>query len=312
MEQWMEMSFWERSVDRAIDWLIVSGPSIVIIFVLALILLRLSDVAVKQLGKITLERMENRCDVDCNEVEKRLATLQRIFLKTLRIVVAIIVGMLLMRKFGVDIAPLIAGAGIVGLAVGFGAQELVRDVISGIFMLVEDQVRVGDVAVVNGTGGLVEHIGMRTIILRDPSGTVHIFQNGKVNSLSNMTKTWSAMVFDIGVAYKEDTDKVTEIMAEVGQGLAADPDFAQNIIEPLEIFGLHEFGDSAVIIRARLKTRPGQQWALGREYRRRLKKAFDKKGVEIPFPHRTLYWGEESRPVDIALMQAQAKRGEEA
>jgi small conductance mechanosensitive channel len=300
----MEMGFWERAVDRAIDWVIVSGPSVVIIFVLALVLLRLSDFAVKQLGKMTLERMENRCDVDCSEVEKRLATLQRIFNKALRIFVATLVGMLLLRQFGVDIAPLIAGAGIVGLAIGFGAQELVRDVISGVFMLVEDQVRVGDVAVVNGTGGLVEHIGLRTIILRDPSGTVHVFQNGKVNSLSNMTKTWSAMIFDIGVAYKEDTDKVTEIMAQVGHELAGDPDFAGNIIAPLEIFGLNEFGDSAVVIRARLKTRPGQQWALGREYRRRLKKAFDQKGVEIPFPHRTLYWGEESKAVDIA-MQAQ-------
>jgi len=130
---------------------------------------------------------------------------------------------------------------------------------------------------------------------------VHIFQNGKINTLSNMTKEWSAMVFDVGVAYKEDTDQVTRVMKEVGEELQNDPEFSNMIIEPLEIFGVDQFGDSAVVIKARLKTVPGQQWTAGREYRRRLKKAFDSKCIEIPFPHTTIYWGEEINPLRLEL-----------
>jgi small conductance mechanosensitive channel len=207
--------------------------------------------------------------------------------------------MLFLRKIGIDIAPIIAGAGIVGLAFGFGAQELVRDFISGFFMLLENQICEGDVAIVNGTGGLVEHVGLRTIILRDLSGVVHVFQNGKINMLSNMTKKWSGMVLDIGVAYKEDTDKVVEVIKQVAEVLRADPNFENKILEPIEIFGVDQFADSAVIIKARFKTKPIEQWAVGREYRRRLKKAFDEQGIEIPFPHRTVYWGEEIKPLQL-------------
>jgi small conductance mechanosensitive channel len=209
--------------------------------------------------------------------------------------------MILLKKFGVDIGPILAGAGIIGLAVGFGAQELVRDFISGFFILLENQIRVGDVAIINGTGGLVEKIELRTTTLRDFSGTTHIFQNGKINTISNMTKEWSAVVFDIGVAYKEDTDQVTEIMKQVGNELANDPDFKDLIINPLEIFGVDKFADSAVIIKARLKTKPLQQWGVGREYRRRLKKAFDKNDIEIPFPHTTVYWGEKINPLKLDI-----------
>jgi small conductance mechanosensitive channel len=211
------------------------------------------------------------------------------------------VTLLLLRKVGVDVAPLIAGLGIAGLAVGFGAQELVRDVISGFFILLENQIRNGDVAVVNGTGGLVESMNIRTITLRDLSGVVHVFQNGKINSLSNMTKGWSAMVFDVGVAYKEDTDQVAKIMREVGEELRADSAFADKIIEPMEILGVDAFADSAVVVKGRIKTKPIQQWAVGREYRARLKKAFDAQGIEIPFPHRTLYWGVASDPLEVLM-----------
>jgi moderate conductance mechanosensitive channel len=206
-----------------------------------------------------------------------------------------------MSKFGVDVGPLLASAGIIGLAVGFGAQELVRDYISGFFMLLEDQIRTGDVAIINGTGGLVERIELRTITLRDLSGVTHVFQNGKISTLANMTKDWSAMVFDIGVAYKENVDEVMKIMSMVGEELLEDEKFRVNILEPLEISGLNEFGNSALVIRARLKTRPGEQWTVGREFRRRLKIAFDKHGVEIPFPHTTIYWGDEINPLKLQM-----------
>ncbi len=206
----------------------------------------------------------------------------------------LVVVMLVLRRLGIDVAPIIAGAGIVGLAVGFGAQELVRDFIAGFFILMENQIRVGDVAIINGTGGVIEQVGIRTVVLRDVSGVVHVFQNGKIDTLSNMTKEWSAIVFDIGVAYKEDTDAVVAVMQDVAAGMRADETWGPDIIEDLEVFGVDQFSDSAVVIKARLKTKPIRQWAVGREYRRRLKYAFDAAGIEIPFPHRTLYWGAEN------------------
>lgn len=207
---------------------------------------------------------------------------------------------------GLDIRPILAGAGLVGLAVGFGAQNLVRDLISGFFIVLEDQVRIGDVAVINGTGGQVEAITFRTITLRDFSGVVHVFPNGAINTLSNMTKGWSAFVLDMGVAYKEDTDRVAEVMRGVGEELRADPVFGPKIIEPVEIVGVDNFADSAVVIRVRIKTRPVEQWNVGREYRRRLKKAFDAEGIEIPFPHRSLYMGEASTPFRVQMVTGPA------
>ena len=205
--------------------------------------------------------------------------------------------MIFLKKFNIDIAPIIAGAGIIGLAVGFGAQELVRDFISGFFILLENQIRMGDVVILNGTGGVVEDIQLRTVTLRDLSGTVHVFQNGKINTIANMTKGWSAMVFDIGVAYKEDPTVVMRIMKEVSEEMRIDEDFKQKILEAMEIFGLDNFGDSALIIKGRIKTRPGDQWTIGREYRKRLKEEFDKNHIEIPFPTRTITWAEDITPL---------------
>jgi len=228
--------------------------------------------------------------------EKRVKTLTGM-LGTICLTLIWIIGVVMsLDQIGLDITPILAGAGIVGLAVGFGAQNLVRDIINGFFMILENQIRVGDVAVVNGTGGLVEAITFRTITLRDLSGTVHIFPNGTVTTLANMTKEWSAYVMEIGVAYKEDTDRVVEIMREVGEDLRQDPQVGKKMLEPIEIMGVDAFGESEVVIKARIKTLPIEQWSVGREYRRRLKKAFDQENIEIPFPHRTLYMGEASPP----------------
>jgi len=253
------------------------------------------------LHKLETFLLTMREDADKNRLstEKRVKTLIGLLLTiglTLVWVVAIVMGL---DQIGLDITPIIASAGIVGLAVGFGAQNLVRDVINGFFIILENQVRIGDVAVVNGTGGLVEAISFRTITLRDQSGTVHIFPHGIVTTLANMTKDWAAYVMDIGVAYKEDTDRVTEIMREVGIDLQRDELLGRKILEPIEILGVDAFGESEVVIKARIKTLPIEQWAVGREYRRRLKKAFDKNGIEIPFPHRTLYMGEASPPFSV-------------
>ncbi|MBP8116853.1 MAG: mechanosensitive ion channel family protein, partial [Nitrospira sp.] len=166
----------------------------------------------------------------------------------------------------------------------------------------EDQIRLGDVAVINGTGGLVETITFRTIALRDFSGVVHIFPNGSINTLSNMSKDWSAFVLDMGVAYKEDTDRVVGVMQAVGEELRHDQELGPLMIEPIEVVGIENFADSAVTIRARIKTKPLEQWKIGREYRRRIKKAFDAQGIEIPFPHQTLYMGDASHPFKLEMV----------
>lgn len=293
--------FWNTILSKLLDWLVNEGPSVIFVVILLFISLKLLNLIIRRLKKIFAHRAAKADKISLIETEKRMNTLLGIIKGIGRIVIWSVFIMILLKKFGVDIAPILAGAGILGLAVGFGAQELVRDFISGFFILLENQIRTGDVAIINGTGGLVEKIELRTITLRDFSGVVHVFQNGKINSVSNMTKEWSAMVFDIGVAYKEDVDKVMDIMKKTGEELMKDPDFREKIIEPIEIFGLDQFGDSAIVIKARLKTTPIEQWTVGREYRRRLKKAFDNNNIEIPFPHTTVYWGEEIKPMEVNL-----------
>lgn len=237
---------------------------------------------------------------------KRAATLTGILRTIALTAIWAIVIIESLQLVGLNIAPILAGAGILGLAVGFGAQNLVRDLISGFVIILEDQVRLGDVAVINGTGGLVETITFRTISLRDFSGVVHIFPNGAITSLSNMTKDWSAFVLDMGVAYHEDTDRVVEVMKTVGEELRRDAQFGPMMIEPIEVVGVENFADSAVTLRARIKTKPLEQWNIGREYRRRLKKAFDAQGIEIPFPHRTFSMGEAPGPIRVELVAGSA------
>jgi small-conductance mechanosensitive channel len=303
MENFWTTDFWTKLISSATDWAINELPGIIIMVIALLIVLRVVRFFVSRLKKVLIKKAEKDETVDTVEAEKRINTLTGIVLGAVRIVLYTVFIIMLLSKFGIDVGPLLASAGILGLAIGFGAQELVRDYISGFFMLLENQVRAGDVAIINGTGGLVEKIELRTISLRDFSGTVHIFQNGKISSLSNMTKDWSAMVFDIGVAYKENVDQVIEIMKQVGDDLRNDENFGPNILEPIEVFGLDKFNDSALVIKARLKTKPIQQWTIGREYRRRLKIAFDAQNIEIPFPHTTVYWGKEIEPLKLSVTQ---------
>jgi small-conductance mechanosensitive channel len=266
---------------------------IILIFVVAYIAVRIVKVVLTRLSDLLIRAREHE-EESPGAVKKRVDTLTNV-LRTIAVgIIWSVAVVMALGQMGLAIGPILAGAGIVGVAVGFGAQNLVRDVIGGFFMILENQVRVGDVAVVNGTGGLVEAVTFRTIILRDLSANVHVIPNGSITTLSNLTKGWSAYVMDIGVAYKEDTDRVVEIMRKVDEELRADPEYGPFMLEPIEVMGVDNFADSAVIIKARLKTQPVRQWAVGREYRRRLKKAFDAAGIEIPFPHRTLYMGEAS------------------
>lgn len=190
-----------------------------------------------------------------------------------------IVILMALSQIGVNIGPILAGAGVVGLAVGFGAQHLVRDLVSGCFLLIENQIRVGDIAIINGTTGVVEAVTFRTVILRDHAGLTHVFPNGSINTLANASMGWSASIVDVTLPYRVDTDRVTAAMRRVGAEMKAEKDYAAMILEPIEVFGIESFSDTTVTLRARFKTLPAQQSAVGREFRRRLKYAIQADGL---------------------------------
>jgi moderate conductance mechanosensitive channel len=267
------------------------------------VLARVLRMLLVQLERV-LVRAGERTGALAAVTRSRVATLTSV-LRTLALVVLwSVVAVVCLSQLGLDVRPILAGAGIVGLAVGFGAQYLVRDVIAGFFLVLEDQVRVGDVAVVNGTGGLVETVTFRTIVLRDLAGTLHIFQNGAVTTLANMTRGWSGYVVDVEVPFREDPDRVIAIMRRVGDELRADPAHGPLILEPIEVFGVDGFKEASLVIKARLKTLPIQQWTVGREYRRRLVQAFAAEGIDNPA--RVLQVGDPGKPLPVLLMRADA------
>lgn len=199
--------------------------------------------------------------------------------------IIIVAALMLLGDLGVKIAPLLAGAGVVGIAIGFGAQTVVRDLLTGIFLLVEDILAIGDVVRIGDSGGLVEAMTLRTIRLRDFDGALHIIPYGQAQVVHNLTKIFSYYVFELQVSYGSDIDKALRIMRETGDELQADPAFRDRILEPIEVVGVESLAESGVVLKARIKTRPIEQWNVGREYNRRIKLAFDRQDIEIPFPH---------------------------
>jgi moderate conductance mechanosensitive channel len=195
------------------------------------------------------------------------------------------------ENHGLNVAPLIAGAGIAGLAFGFGGQYLIRDLINGLFILIEGQYRINDVVKIGQYGGLVEDINLRITTLRDLEGRVIIIPNGEVKEVVNFTREYAQALLDIGVAYKENVDRVMEVIKEIGNNLRQDEYFGKLILGDVEMLGVDDFADSQVTIKFRMKTLPIKQWEVMREFRRRIKNKFDELGIEIPFPHRTIYWG---------------------
>ena len=261
--------------------LTLAAIRILLIVAVAYALTRIARVALNRLESLLVRASEAK-EKEFGSAAKRVKTLINLLWTISAGLIWFIAALVSLGQIGIDLGPILAGAGIVGLAVGFGAQHLVRDLVSGFFLILENQIRVGDAAVINGTGGLVESISFRTVVLRDQAGVVHVFPNGSIRTLSNMSKDWSAYVIDVPVAYKEDTDRVIEIMRQVGNAMRAEPQFGAVMLEPMEIFGVDAFTQSGVTIKARIKTQPQQQDPVGREYRRRLKKAFDEAGIEIP------------------------------
>lgn len=241
-----------------------------------------------------IESYLNRKDGQGHDLEAsaRTKTLLTVARKALTITLTIVSTLMVLSELGVDIAPLLAGAGVLGLAIGFGAQKLVQDVITGVFILLEDQIAVGDVVSVGDKAGLVEAVSIRTLRLRDLSGTVHTIPFSAISIVSNLTKDFSFYVMEVGVAYRENADEVMQILRELGAELQQNEEYGPFILEPLEVLGVDSFADSAVVIKARIKTTPIKQWWVGREFNRRMKQRFDERGIEIPFPHRTIYFGE--------------------
>ena len=213
---------------------------------------------------------------------KRAQTLAGLLRNLVAVLVVSIALLMILRELGVDIVPMLTGAGIAGVALGFGAQWLVRDLIAGFFLILEDQVRVGDIAVINGQGGVVETIHLRTIVLRDVEGVVHVFPNGAITTLANRTRDFAYYLLDVSVDFQENTDTVATVLRESAATLQADPRFASAILEPLEVFGVDAFGDGLITIRSRLKTQPHRQFEIGRELRRRVHQALTKAGVDLP------------------------------
>jgi small-conductance mechanosensitive channel len=224
--------------------------------------------------------------LDALERAKRARTLGAVISKVTTVLISGVALLMVLKEFDLDIAPVLTGAGILGLAVGFGAQTLVRDIISGFFLILEDQVRVGDVAAINGTGGLVESINLRTIVLRDEEGTVHVFPNGAITTLANRSKDFSYAVVEVPISYREDVERVAGILRAIGASLQADPRFAPFVLGPTEIMGLDAFHDWSMTMKFRMKTVPLKQWDVARELRRRVRMEFDAQGVEVPFPGR--------------------------
>jgi len=275
---------WDATWTAVMTSLLTTGVHLVLIVTLAWLLLRTVTLGLKRFD----HQIQTTAGPGEVENAKRARTLTDMLQNVARLAIITVAGLTILQELNVNIMPILTGAGILGLAVGFGAQTLVKDVISGFFLILENQIRVGDVAQINGTGGLVEAIHLRTIVLRDQSGAVHVFPCGSVNTLANLSKDYAYAVLDIDVAYKHDTDQVTDVLRAVAETLRDSASHGWLTLEPLEVIGIERFGDASVTIRVRIKTLPLKQWDVAREYRRLIKKAFDAAGIEMPAAPRDL------------------------
>ncbi len=292
-------------LDPVMGWLSSVGLRILIVIVIAFIaiwlLKKLTFRLVKAFGR------EGKSDA----YYKRLNTMKSVTGNVVSLVVLAIALITILGELGIAIGPILTAAGVVGVAIGFGSQRLVQDVISGFFILLDDQIRVGDVVNVAGKGGLVERVTLRMTVLRDLAGSVHYVRNGHIDVVTNMTQEFSFALMDIGVAYRENVDTVIEVIKEVAATLRAeDSPLKDDILEDIEILGVDKFADSAVVIKARIKTKPIRQWAVMREFNRRLKLTFDEKNIEIPYPHVTLYMGADkdgsAAPMQVKMLDGAA------
>ncbi len=269
-------------------WLLIkTSLRILLIMVIAAILVKISSKLIIKLK----QHLKERADGDAEEL-KRIDTLGRVFRYIASILIVVIAIVEVLHQLGISIAPILAAAGVVGVAVGFGAQSLIKDYFNGFFLLLENQIRQGDVVEAGGKGGFVEEVTLRHIKMRDYDGNVHYVPNGIITTVTNMSRGFAHSVIDIGVAYRENVDEVMQIMREVGEDMRTDEEFQFKILDNLEMAGIDKLGDSAVTIRCRFKVKALEQWTVRREFFKRIKEQFDKRGIEIPYPHLTVYPGQ--------------------
>ncbi|MEX2120713.1 MAG: mechanosensitive ion channel domain-containing protein [Pirellulales bacterium] len=283
---------------KIVRWLLNKGPMVLVILSVMFVLGMLARIVASRIV-MGLVRRGGRGTKE--EREKRADTLRRAF-QSLTGVAILAAGVLaLLEQFGIDVTVLVGGAAVLGMAIAFGAQTLIRDYFHGFMILFENQYSVGNVVKIGDVTGLVEDITLRMTMLRDLEGTAHFIPHGQVTMVSNLTYGWSRAVFDIGVAYKEDLERVMEVLMALAREMRGDPDFGHWIVDEPEMLGVEAFGDSAIVVRFLVKTRPLRQWAIKRELLRRIKQRFDELGIEIPFPHHTVFHRSFEEPLAVEL-----------
>lgn len=240
--------------------------------------------------------------------EQRARTLVSLVRSIGIVIIFVLVLLMVLSAVGVDLKPLLAGAGVIGLAISFGSQSLVKDIISGLFILFENQFGVGDVIRLDGVSGAVEKMTLRVVVLRDTHGTVHVIPNGEIKRVSNLTRSWSRVVLDISVAHSEDPDRVIDVMRDEGRILWEDAAWKPLLVEPVEVPGVEAITETATSIRIMVKTLPLKQWDVARELRRRLKRRFDREGIHLPFSTQTIFWGEGQPPLALAMGEGRTTR----
>ncbi|UQD57505.1 mechanosensitive ion channel family protein [Flavobacterium sp. K5-23] len=280
----------DKYAELIIPWLLTSGLQIIIIIIGALILNKIISSFIEKAVRIAV-RPDGISSKEAEE--KRENTLIQIFNTTAKISLLTITGLMVLQEFGVEIAPILAAAGIVGLAFGFGGQYLIRDIISGLFIILENQYRIGDVVNFDNAGGTVEEISLRKTTLRDIDGTVHHIPHGEIKKVSNLSKDYSRVNLDMGVGYSSNLEHVIEVINNVGNEIAADPKWKQYIIATPQFLRVNDFADSAIMLKILGETLPHRQWEVTGELRKRLKIAFDKEGIEIPFPQMVMHKAKE-------------------
>ncbi len=272
--------------DDITDWLTGDGIRIAAIVGVAVVLDYAIHRMIPHALRLTVERQMKGQEEE--EIQQRVDTLASVFTAGGRVIIVLVTLLTLMPLAGISIGPLLAGVGILGLAVGFGAQSLVKDVISGLFILLDNQYSKGDVVSVGGVTGSVEDVGLRRTVLRDLDGIVHYIPNGEIAVASNYTQEYSRVNLNVGVSYSEDLDHVMGVIDRVGEEMAADPEWASSIITPPKSLRVDNLGDSGIDIKVVGDTKPVKQWTVMGELRKRIKKAFDEEGIEIPYPHRVI------------------------
>ena len=276
-----------HGLDEGVRLAVMTSLRVALILVIAWVLQAIATRLIRMFHQVMQRR------IGAGDQVARIQTLARVFRNIAAVVIVLVAGMLILGELGISVAPILATAGVAGIAIGFGAQSLIKDYFNGVFLLLDDQIREGDVVNIAGLGGFVEQVTLRYVRLRNFDGHVHYVPNGEIKVVTNMTREFATAVIEVGVAYREDPDEAFAVMREVFEARRSEPLWGERIAGDLEIIGVERWANSAVILRSRIKVVPPiQQWNVRREFLKRLKKAYDARGIEIPYPHLTIYAGQ--------------------